>query len=92
MTTWRPRGKRYLLQPHTSEQVSKGGIYIPDESRQEQNYGTVLAAGDQADVSLVGRDVMFTTYSGVDFEERDPESGERTKYRIIEEDDLIADK
>lgn len=90
MTKWTPRGARYLLTPHTTEQVSKGGILIPEDARQEQNFGTVLAAGPDADASLVGKDVMFTSYGGVPFDERDPTTGDRVKYLLVETDDLIA--
>ncbi len=41
----RPIGERVLLKHQKKEEVTKGGIYIPDSARQEKKEGIVLAVG-----------------------------------------------
>ena len=41
----RPIGERVLLKHKEKEEVTKGGIYIPESARQEKKEGIVLAVG-----------------------------------------------
>lgn len=41
----RPMGERVLLKHQEKEEVTKGGIYIPESARQEKKEGIVLAVG-----------------------------------------------
>jgi len=41
----RPIGERVLLKHQKKEEVTKGGIYIPDSARQEKKEGIVTAVG-----------------------------------------------
>ncbi len=41
----RPIGERVLLKHQKKEEVTKGGIYIPDSARQEKKEGIVVAVG-----------------------------------------------
>jgi chaperonin GroES len=41
----RPIGERVLLKHQKKEEVTKGGIYIPETARQEKKEGIVLAVG-----------------------------------------------
>lgn len=41
----RPIGERVLLKHQKKEEVTKGGIYIPENARQEKKEGNVLAVG-----------------------------------------------
>jgi chaperonin GroES len=59
------------------EEVTSGGIVLPDDAKKEQNYGTVIAVGpgrtldngerDKIDVA-VGDTVYFKDYGGTDVE------------------------
>jgi len=41
----RPIGERVLLRHQKKEEVTKGGIYIPESARQEKKEGIVIAVG-----------------------------------------------
>lgn len=41
----KPIGERVLIKPIKEEEVTSGGIYIPESARREKNEGTVLAVG-----------------------------------------------
>jgi chaperonin GroES len=41
----RPIGERVLLQHQKKEEVTKGGIYIPESARQEKKEGIVISVG-----------------------------------------------
>jgi len=41
----RPIGERVLLKHQKKEEVTKGGIYIPESARQEKKEGIVIAVG-----------------------------------------------
>jgi chaperonin GroES len=41
----RPIGERVLLMHQKKQEVTKGGIYIPESARQEKKEGIVLAVG-----------------------------------------------
>ena len=41
----RPIGERVLLKHQKREEITKGGIYIPESARQEKKEGFVIAVG-----------------------------------------------
>jgi chaperonin GroES len=41
----KPIGERVLLKHQEKEEVTKGGIYIPESARQEKKEGIVVAVG-----------------------------------------------
>lgn len=41
----KPIGERVLLRHQKREEVTKGGIYIPESARQEKKEGIVIAVG-----------------------------------------------
>lgn len=41
----RPIGERVLLKHQKKEEVTKGGIYIPESAKQEKKEGIVIAVG-----------------------------------------------
>ena len=41
----RPIGERVLLRHQKKEEVTKGGIYIPESARQEKKEGIVISVG-----------------------------------------------
>lgn len=45
MVIIRPIGERVLLKHQKKEEVTKGGIYIPETARQEKKEGIVIAVG-----------------------------------------------
>ena len=82
MTTkvgFKPLGNRVVVEPQEGdEQMSSGGIYIPDTAKEKPQEGTVVAVGpgrltDEGnrvpmDVA-VGDTVVFFKYAGTEYKE-----------------------
>ena len=94
--SFKPLGNRVVIEPVDSEeQVSAGGIYIPDTAKEKPQEGKVVAAGpgrltDEGnrvpmDVK-VGDTVIYSKYSGTEYKE-----GE-TEYLVLREDDILFTK
>jgi len=94
--TFKPVGNRVVVEPQDSdEQVSAGGIYIPDTAKEKPQEGTVVAVGpgkltDEGkrvpmEVS-VGDTVVYSKYGGTEYKE-----GE-TEYLVLREDDILFKK
>jgi chaperonin GroES len=72
----KPRHDYILIEPETAKERSEGGIYLPEQSREKQQQGKVLAVGPGAldsgvrippDVN-VGDTVLFSKFSGTDLD------------------------
>ena len=94
--TFKPLGNRVVIEPiETDEQMSAGGIYIPDTAKEKPQEGTVVATGPgkltddgkriAMDVS-VGDIVVYSKYAGTEYKE-----GE-TEYLVLREDDILFKK
>ena len=82
MTTkvgFKPLGNRVVVEPQEGdEQMSSGGIYIPDTAKEKPQEGTVVAVGpgrltDEGnrvpmDVA-VGDTVVYSKYAGTEYKE-----------------------
>lgn len=90
---FRPLDDRVLVEPGDQEEVTAGGIVLPDSAREKPQRGRIIAAGPgkmldsgqrgQLDVK-VGNQVFYGKYSGTEVEM----SGE--KYVILRESDILA--
>ncbi len=85
-----------VIEPsEAEEQISSGGIYIPDTAKEKPQEGTVVAVGpgrltDEGnrvpmDVQ-VGDMVVYSKYSGTEYKEGDVE------YLVLREDDILFTK
>jgi len=94
--TFKPVGNRVVVEPQESdEQMSAGGIYIPDTAKEKPQEGKVVAVGpgkltDEGkrvpmEVS-VGDTVVYSKYGGTEYKE-----GE-TEYLVLREDDILFKK
>ena len=94
--SFKPIGNRVVIQPADSEeQLSSGGIYIPDTAKEKPQEGTVVAVGAgrvtddgkrvPVDVS-VGDTVVYSKYAGTEYKEGDIE------YLVLREDDILFKK
>jgi chaperonin GroES len=90
-----PLGDRVVVKPSTKEEVTKGGIVIPDTAKEKPQEGTVLAVGpgkmteDGKRIPLdvkVGDIVIYAKYGGTDWKEGDEE------LIILRESDILARK
>ena len=99
MTTkvaFKPLGNRVVIEPSEGEeQVSAGGIYIPDTAKEKPQEGTIVAAGpgrltddgNRVPMELeVGDTGVYSKYAGTEYKEGD------TEYLVLREDDILFKK
>ena len=99
MTTkvaFKPLGNRVVIEPlEGEEQVSAGGIYLPDTAKEKPQEGTIVAAGpgrltddgNRVPMELeVGDTVVYSKYAGTEYKEGDVE------YLVLREDDILFKK
>ncbi|MBS3116519.1 co-chaperone GroES [Candidatus Woesearchaeota archaeon] len=83
-----PIGERVLVEQVQKEEKTKGGIYLPEEARQEKKEGTVIAVGtfkDGKELPLKkGDKIIYGGYSNEEFELQGK------KYLLIEFKDIVA--
>jgi len=94
--TFKPLGNRVVVEPlEGDEQVSSGGIYIPDTAKEKPQEGKVVAIGpgrmtdDGKRIPMeiaVGDIVVYSKYGGSEYKE-----GE-TEYLVLREDDILFKK
>jgi chaperonin GroES len=90
----KPLGDRVVVKPAEREEMTKGGIYLPDTATKERpQEGTVLAVGEgRRDESgkLIemnvrpGDHVLFAKYSGTEFKL------DEVDYLILSEKDILG--
>ncbi|HEX6961442.1 MAG TPA: co-chaperone GroES [Lacipirellula sp.] len=89
----RPLDDRVVVQPLEAEEVTAGGIVLPDAAREKPQRGKVVAvgagklldSGARGELSVsVGDEVIFGKYGGSDVEVNDVE------YKILRESDILA--
>ncbi len=94
--TFKPLGNRVVVEPlDTEEQMSSGGIYIPDTAKEKPQEGRVVAVGpgrlsDEGNripmEIAVGDTVVYSKYGGTEYKEGD------TEYLVLREDDILFKK
>jgi chaperonin GroES len=90
---FRPLDDRVLLEPGEEEEVTAGGIVLPDSAREKPQRGRIVATGPgkllddgtrgELDVK-VGDEVFYGKYAGTEVDM----SGD--KYVILRESDILA--
>jgi chaperonin GroES len=64
-TKWKPTADRLLIQRIDADDVSEGGIIIPENAKKKPDRGHILAVGpDVSDEVAVGDEVLFAKYAG----------------------------
>ena len=85
-----PLADRLVVKPIAREEVTKGGIVLPDTAKEKPQEGEVLAAGpgrmteDGKRIPMdvkVGDEVLFSSYAGTEYKD---------EYLILSEEDLLA--
>jgi chaperonin GroES len=94
--SFKPIGNRVVVEPiEGDEQVSAGGIYIPDTAKEKPQEGKVVAVGpgrmtdDGKRVPLeikVGDIVIYSKYGGTEYKQG------KTDYLVLREDDILFKK
>jgi chaperonin GroES len=89
----RPLDDRVVVEPMAAEEVTAGGILLPDNAKEKPQRGTVVAVGpgklldngSRGALSVaVGDEVIFGKYGGTEIEI----DGEEVK--ILRESDILA--
>ena len=91
----RPLADRVVVKPIEKEEVTKGGIVLPDTAKERPQEGRVIAVGPgrlSEDGKLipmaikVGDIVVYSRYGGIDYKLDDEE------VLILRESDILAKK
>ena len=84
----KPLADRVLVEPAAAEEMTAGGIYIPDTAKEKPQRGTVVAVGpgkkDEPTTVKEGDVVLYGKYSGTEL------SIEGKDLLIMKEADILA--
>ena len=84
----KPLGDRVLVEPAAAEEVTAGGIIIPDTAKEKPAKGKIVAVGpgkkDEPLTVKVGDEVLYGKYSGTEINV----SG--APYLIMKESDIYG--
>ncbi|MCL6612464.1 MAG: co-chaperone GroES [Peptococcaceae bacterium] len=89
----RPLGERVVVKPLPSEEVTKGGIVLPDTAKEKPQEGEVVAVGSgrlldngtRVAIDLkVGDKVLFSKYAGNEIKI------DGVEYLIMRESDILG--
>jgi chaperonin GroES len=89
----KPLADRVVVEADPAEEVSTGGIILPDTAQEKPQQGTVVAvgpgkisdAGSKIAMNLKkGDKILYGKYSGTEF------AFEGTEYLIMRESDILA--
>ena len=91
--TFQPLGDRVIVKPVEREEVSAGGIVLPDSAQEKPQEGEVVAVGpgrtgdDGKRIAMdaqVGDIVIYSKYAGSELKE------EGQDYLVLRESDILA--
>jgi chaperonin GroES len=89
----KPLEDRVVVEPKEAEAVTAGGIVLPDNAKEKQQRGTVVAVGPgklledgtRAELSVaVGDEVIYGKYAGNDI------TVDGKDIKILREEDILA--
>jgi chaperonin GroES len=84
----KPLGDRVLVEPAAAEEVTAGGIIIPDTAKEKPAKGKIVAVGpgkkDEPMTVKVGDEVLYGKYSGTELSVRGAD------FLIMKESDIYG--
>jgi chaperonin GroES len=84
----KPINDRVIVKPAAAEEMTKGGIIIPDTAKEKPQRGEVIAVGPGKDgiamTVQTGDIVLYGKYAGQEL------NYEGTDYLIMREDDILV--
>ncbi len=89
----KPLYDRVVVKPIEADEVTAGGIVIPDNAKEKPTKGEVLAVGEgkaldngsvRAPKVKVGDKVIYGQYAGSSYKQ------DGVEYKIVREDDILA--
>ena len=94
MSELKPEGVKILIEPDVVKDKTDGGLYLPDQVKDDKKYatvqGAVLAIGPNADVKFedgpldIGDKVIYAKYGGVIVDYNGKEC------KIVNDEDILA--
>ena len=99
---YKPKGHFVLVKPDEIDEITKGGLYIPDTVREQHGHaitrGELVAIGPSVDIkflnddgtkrnAFIGERVIFAKFGGSEFSYDDGTG--RVKYRVLYDDDIL---
>ena len=93
MVKFTPLGERVVIKPLEREDVSKGGIFLPETAKEKPQEGEIVAVGpgriddDGKRIPMelkAGDRVIYSKFAGTEFKDEDEE------YLILRESDVLA--
>ena len=90
----KPLHDRVVVKPIEADEVSAGGILIPDTAKEKSTKGEVIAVGAgkpldngsvRAPAVKTGNHVIFNQYAGSAYKSKDG-----VEYKVLREDDILA--
>jgi len=91
-----PLGERVVIKPEEREEVTKGGLYLPDTAKEKPQQGEVVAVGtgrvadDGKRIPMElkkGDKVIYSKFAGTEY--KDP-ANDADEYLILRESDVLA--
>ena len=91
--SFKPLGDRVVVKPLDKEEVTKGGLVLPDTAKEKPQEGEVIAVGPgrvsddgkRIDMEVkVGDKVVYSKYAGTEYKE------DEIEYLIVRESDILA--
>lgn len=83
----KPINDRVLVKPAAAEEVTKGGVLLPETAKEKPQRGEVIAVGPGKDGNLmtvnVGDTVLYGKYAGQEINHNGHD------YLIMREDDIL---
>lgn len=88
-----PLDDRVVVEPTEAEEVTAGGIVLPDSAKEKPQRGKIVAAGpgrllesgERTPIGVsVGDEVLYGKYGGTEIEI------DNTEYKILRESDILA--
>lgn len=88
-----PLGDRVVVERDSSEEITSGGIVLPDSAQDKPARGRIVSVGDgkllddgsRSELQVkVGDRIIFTSYAGEGFQVNDDE------LLLMKEDDILA--
>jgi len=93
VTNFVPLGERVVVKPTEQEDLTKGGIYLPDTAKEKPQEGEVVAVGpgrvadDGSRIPMElskGDKVIYSKFAGTEYKDGDDE------LLILRESDILA--
>lgn len=93
MSNLKPLHDRVVVKPIEADEISAGGIIIPDAAKEKSTKGEVVAIGEgkaldngslRAPKLKVGDKVIYGQYAGSTYKQ------DGVEYKILKEDDVLA--